>query len=424
MKLIDPSSSSGATSTPSPATMKIVSPATTCWLASAAASTTKPLTSTTAILSVGSDQHYQLRPFDLDQDTHALQDICKDVYGGRDYLPQTAIKYARDPHACFLALAPLAFDNETRVERDPTRQGPIVAVANAQQHVLPNIAWLEAVRTCPTQRGKGLARILTQQLMDISRSQFDCHNVYTCTVDSNVAMKKIFAKVGMTHLGNIHQVKFDRLMELPGWASGNNKNDEDADVRPQPLLQALQLESRVTSHAKQMEWVPVTSMEELHAVLHQIRTEGGMGYLPALYKVLSTPKTVEAIQVGLVWKLRTTDTPRSAVIAFSRDDQIQSLESKWVCSIAATTCVAVESALWHACGADPDGDAEDSIFSSLATATQKDPSSCEECISLPATFTISVDGAVPVHRESSSKLCQGIPFVDAQDACVLYGTTN
>ena len=48
---------------------------------------------------------YRLRKFDVEKDMEAIHDICRDVYGGADYLPKTAPVLADDPNSSFFVLA-------------------------------------------------------------------------------------------------------------------------------------------------------------------------------------------------------------------------------------------------------------------------------------------------------------------------------
>ena len=73
-------------------------------------STTTDKNSATASSSAPS---YRLRKFDVDKDMEAIHDICRDVYGGADYLPKTAPILANDPNSFFVVLA------DTRVNTTP-----------------------------------------------------------------------------------------------------------------------------------------------------------------------------------------------------------------------------------------------------------------------------------------------------------------
>jgi len=368
----------------------------------------------------------KLRRFDVERDLPAITNICRNVYGGKDYLPNTAPDLAKDPNNIFMVLTvqqqqqeQQPIDNEGCASNNETNTDQPVAVGNAKQNMLPNMVWLEAIRTCPEHRGKGLAKLLTQSLIQASRQvNPQTQIIFTCTVESNRAMRKVLETVGMKTRHTIHQVQFSVLTQLPGWAARTSL--EESAAAAQSFLQALKLEPHIRSEAKQqqyLQWIPVTTQAELDTVLQQVKQNGGIGYLPALYKLLSTDKILQALTQGLVWKLQSrsddgnggdSSSAQAAVIAFSNDEQIQSLKSSRICSIAATTHLALESALWFACS--------DKVFSLLQQQHHDDTSTNFDSSS--RAFTIAVDGAVPL--DGSNALCRAIPFVD--DPCLLLGT--
>jgi len=325
-----------------------------------------------AAFSVG-DSRYNIRPFDVSRDQVALEEICKNVYGGKDYLPHTAASLVTDPHCCFMCI--------TDAESDR-----IVAVGNAKK-IRPGMAWLEAVRTCEKHRGKGLARKLTQHLVDLSKE--DLHEVFTCTSGSNIAMRKVFDKTEMRKLHQIHLCSFSLLADLPGWGS--------KDLRvPQTLLRAINAEKLVCDEARTMKWSQIRTESELNTVLERVKAEGGIGLLPGFYDILSKEAVNEALSRGCVWKLDTKNNA-AAVFSFIREEKIKSLRSKWVCSIATTSAVALDSAIWKACS--------------------------DECLSYlgeDVAFALCFDGAVPVN-DSTSSLFHALPLAD--DPCLLFGTS-
>jgi hypothetical protein len=123
---------------------------------------------------------------------------------------------------------------------------------------------------------------------------------------------------------------------------------------------------------------------------------------------LQTSLGAESIQKslddGLIWKLQNNEfvhddevqAKAAAVMACTKDDQIQSLRSDLVCSIAATTHLALEGALWFAC-------------------SQKCLLQLES-----VAFTLSMDGKIPtVQQGDENSLCKALPL--AEDLCVLFG---
>lgn len=310
---------------------------------------------------------YHIRPFDPARDQKDLEKICRKVYGGTDYLPKVAASLASDPASRFLVLE----DNNL---------GQLIAVGNVRK-VKPNMGWLEGVRTSEEHRGKGFAGMLTKHLID--QCKMDNHQVYTCTSQSNRAMQRIFDKVGMVFLNQIHQLSFSKLKQLPGWSS--------EDDRPgQSLFKVTGLEGSIGESARTLNWSRVQNEDEFRSVMQEIKQAGGMGHLPAIWELLSEHEAQQSLVNGRMWKLEAKG--KAAVVAFTKEDKIQSLKSKWVCSIAATTPDALESALWHA-----------------------NSESCLSTLEGDVAFTISMDGPI------SHALCESLPLAD--DPCVIFATT-
>lgn len=326
---------------------------------------------------------YIIRKFDTAKDLDALHDICRNVYGGSDYLPKTAPILASDPNSCFYVMA----DDET--DRP-------AAVGNARKFK-PRMSWLEAIRTCEEHRGRGLARRLTQSLIDLSRSEHGSE-VYSCTVASNVAMQRVFDRVGMMKLGQIHQCSFAELQKLPGWAAGGDDHDDDDDnATPLPLLQSLGIEEQTCD----MESTSISSQEELNETLTQIKAKGGIGHLVGLYELLPDDAVNDSLKSGRMWKLACNSKEDVAVVAVAREEKISSLKSPWVCSISATSIEALEAALWHACSNQ-----------SLKTLEGH------------VAFTVAFDVCgIPLDTEGSiSPTVKTLPLTD--DACLLFGSST
>ena len=79
---------------------------------------------------------YLLREYDptSESDRASLDEICRNVYGGGDYLPSVADSYAADEACSFLAL-------------EDASAARLAAVANYKRLHMQDAAWIEAVRT-------------------------------------------------------------------------------------------------------------------------------------------------------------------------------------------------------------------------------------------------------------------------------------
>lgn len=207
-----------------------------------------------------------MRPFEAKRDQPELERICKDFFGGKDYVPSLAAQYESDPKCDFMLLT--SADNDVPL-----------AVANLRS-LQPGVAWLEAVRTSTQHRNKGLATQLLQSMIRLAKEK-ELHQVFTCTVRSNEAMKHVLEKIGMQEVTQIETVHFPSLRSLPGWAT------DDARVPSQSLLSALEIDHLVSEEARSAKWSPILSELELQEVLTTIKSRGGSGLFPGLYELLS-----------------------------------------------------------------------------------------------------------------------------------------
>ncbi|GKY96679.1 hypothetical protein MPSEU_000627500 [Mayamaea pseudoterrestris] len=301
---------------------------------------------------------YIIRPFDM-TDQCDLEIICRHVYNGRDYLPQTSQALVNDDDSQFVVLC---------------NTNQVLAVANARMLRIHNILWLEAIRTSQAHVNQGCATKLTRHFVNLAQQRNQ--TLYSCTVASNVAMRKVFKRVGLVQVGCIHQLQFSDLIKLEGWSKGDARTAK-------PLLQAYGQD--FTVNELDDAWVPVTDMAELQTVLRNVQNNGGLGFMPGLYELLSQRQVEECLNHKTIWK----SSHETAAVALVKDDKIQSLQSPWVCSVAAVDAHDVASALNFLCGSS----------------------------SHARPFTLSVDGAVLLEE---SALLSALPF--ASDACLLFAS--
>eukprot|EP00571_Detonula_confervacea_P008490 CAMPEP_0172313992 /NCGR_PEP_ID=MMETSP1058-20130122/21415_1 /TAXON_ID=83371 /ORGANISM="Detonula confervacea, Strain CCMP 353" /LENGTH=373 /DNA_ID=CAMNT_0013027739 /DNA_START=127 /DNA_END=1248 /DNA_ORIENTATION=- len=360
---------------------------------------------------------YQLRPYDPEResDRSSLEEICANVYGGGDYLPQKAVSYAKDPACSFLALTNNDIGDASKAEdRDN-----ILAVANYKRLPAQNSAWIEAVRTHPDHRNKGLATTLLRSVVDVSKQENDVHkkkpptNILTCTVQSNKGMLSALEKVGFAQCNTIITLSWAALKQLPGWTP-------DCDKESQPLLDALNLKHLVSPTAKAIassSWCTISTEHELLERLQQCKTEGGCtGYLPGLYEyIVPGPNRVDlkrSMEQGLVLALdvEIEGNIEQAILVFTEDERISSLKSNWVCSIVAHTQLAFEAAVWHAHSLD----VARRMQSFQQGEGNNDIMDTENAISaLP--FCLVFDDAVPLEKGT---LAHALPRVT--DECVVF----
>lgn len=207
------------------------------------------------------------------------------------------------------------------------------------------VVWLESIRVSSEYKGRGIATLLMNELISRSKES-GANEILSCTIGDNHAMKKVFNKVSMDHINSIYMLDFGFMRSLKGWSAVS-----DSDSDPEHIVKALDVEKHIRNDARRVSWSPVKSERELEEILYSIKEQGGIGHLPGLFKLLwSSSDLKDSLSKGLIMKkILTTPHCVPAVTALVKDNSIQSLRSKYVCSIAATDPADVESALWNLC---------------------------------------------------------------------------
>lgn len=224
------------------------------------------------------------------------------------------------------------------------KHGKMIAAGNKRKfddH--GKVVWLESIRVSSEYKGRGIATLLMKELISRSKES-GANEILSCTIGDNHAMKKVFNKVSMDHINSIYMLDFGFMRSLKGWSAVS-------DSDPEHIVKALDVEKHIRNDARRVSWSPVKSEKELEEILCSIKEQGGIGHLPGLFKLLWTsPDLKDSLSKGFIMK-KILRTPHClpAVTALVKDNSIQSLRSKYVCSIAATDPVDVESALWNLC---------------------------------------------------------------------------
>ena len=158
-------------------------------------------------------------------------------------------------------------------------------------------------------------------------------------------MKKVFSRVDMDNVCDLGCPDVTKMKTSPVWAAS------DIQGEPRNILEAFSLEELVQGEAKLENWEAITSTEELKSILKGVTKHGGIGHLPGLAKLVYQSQDLdESIQKGLVRKLDRSDAGLPPVVMeLVREPAIQSLRSKYVCSIVATCAHDFDAALWEAC---------------------------------------------------------------------------
>lgn len=278
-----------------------------------------------------------IRPYVHSKDFEQVKHICRNVYGGTDYLPSEAADLEKDPTCSFLAL--------TKKPHSDSPDETVLAVANLRE-LDPQTGWLEAVRTNEEFRGQGWATHLIKNMLETTASKEKGYKrVLSMTIEINLVMQRVFDRLGMTHDSTIRMSDVAAISEVPGYRiKGDN-------VPCQNLLDALNITSLVPKEAKDTQmWQPVSDRDVLEQNLNRLTCTGKM---PGLWKLMSpatTPMLQESIEQGLAFALETPGKDGvEAVMALVRDPQNPELKSPWVLCVAGSAELHLYSALWHAC---------------------------------------------------------------------------
>jgi len=129
------------------------------------------------------------------EDKEGILEISSHIWEGRDYLPKWIDIYDNDPYS-----TPVVVEDEER----------IISVAN-MRFISPEIVWLEAIRTHPDSRGKGIATALTRYMLELAREK-GAEAIWLSTANDQPSTRIILERIG-----------FKELMLSKLW---RNSNDE------------------------------------------------------------------------------------------------------------------------------------------------------------------------------------------------------
>lgn len=255
-------------------------------------------------------------------DHEHLVEMCKGVYGGTDDLPMKARILQDDPSCKFLVL-------------EDESNGNLVATGNLK-YMGTRTIFLEAIRVSPLYEGRGIATLWTQELVDWCRG--NCHELLSCTIDSNEAMKAIFAKPGieMVPVSTFRIPNWEQLSKLPGWS-------KTSVTEPQNILQSLGYTINDASTSERI-WEPIRTYDELQKILG---ASSGIGHLTSIEIPMGhSEELLDSLQKGLVRRLLNSDPPVVFGLVWYPQPN---LKSKYVCSIVASNKIDADAALWEAC---------------------------------------------------------------------------
>lgn len=291
------------------------------------------------------DKSYIIRSYVTHTDLENLNELCRDVWGGTDYLPSIAKLFEQDPRCDFTVVL-------------DSMSEELVAVGNRRLFDMEgNMVWIEAIRTAKKYQGRGIATMLMKEMICKS-IQENRSQIMSCTIESNIAMNQVFSRVGMNCVHKVQFIDFDILRKIPFWSKPSD-TDENGNsgmlTCAQNILQALGIENFIASdEIKTAKWINVENEADLQTILHKIQLNGGIGQIPGLGKLLwMSDELRESLSLGLVRTIEKTDSKyghtHPCLMTLVKDPAIQSLRSKYVCSIVSFCDDDFDSALYEAC---------------------------------------------------------------------------
>lgn len=246
-------------------------------------------------------------------DRGQIVEMCKNVFGGADYIPHVLKAYGEDP-SCFPRVATIgskvvAFCNLRILENDDDHQ---------------DVYLLEAVRVAESERGKGFGNFVVEETLRGFSKAVQPRNAYThldkqvrllsVTVLSNLRMQKIFEKTGWTPCGVVH------LWPSHSAVEGIKKSGIDFEGR---LLEVLKVTEFIPEHALAAvtQWRQTTSPAEILQVLRQLRRAGASHLISGYYLPDTASRASRFlcseyadVEKRSVWKLERADKPPALLL--------------------------------------------------------------------------------------------------------------
>ncbi|CDF40751.1 unnamed protein product [Chondrus crispus] len=240
-------------------------------------------------------RHYKAQDYD------DVVELCRNVYGGKDYLPRILEALPSDPLCSPRVICQgdkvVAFCNLRFLESD------------ADSH---HVAYIEAVRVSEDNRRQGLATRIVQETMDSEIARVNSPNpvrFLSTTGHDSVAMPTIFERAGWARRG--------LSLIWPSDANCNAIRNSSADVRGR-YLDLLKVSSFIPLAAKQCisRWRQLHDSRDILLALQDLRARGGCFLLPQYYSLNTATGASKFLQSQFskqerreVWRLERDDRP-------------------------------------------------------------------------------------------------------------------
>eukprot|EP01114_Cavostelium_apophysatum_P024716 TRINITY_DN9771_c0_g1_i1.p1 TRINITY_DN9771_c0_g1~~TRINITY_DN9771_c0_g1_i1.p1 ORF type:complete len:349 (-),score=69.43 TRINITY_DN9771_c0_g1_i1:116-1162(-) len=187
----------------------------------------------------GKDFEIEINRFSYDRDAAELLEICKNVWGGMDYIPNNLKAWSEDQHYDLFALRSKGDENLDVAFREnfPGTTAPEYVLASfggVWNSCVDDIYFLKAARTHSKTQGRGYASLLMRHKLDYAKNVKKAKEIRWLTWSNNVAMTNIANSLGFRIVGLEHLVEFKAKDSfLPKLQEDHRKSVEANDIAAQ-----------------------------------------------------------------------------------------------------------------------------------------------------------------------------------------------
>lgn len=181
-----------------------------------------------------------------------ILEISKHIWEGNDYLPNLITEFYESPHC-----------DPYVVEED----GKVISIVNVNKYT-KNFVWLEAMRTHPDYRNRGIATELNKFLLQEAKKS-GIPEVWLLTSQKNEATGKMLLKAG-----------FEEITMLKLWENSDELDEQELTknngLLDGKLLKVDYLPLNASKEVKKLasSWRPATTKNEIRKILDKKALEG------------------------------------------------------------------------------------------------------------------------------------------------------
>jgi len=326
------------------------------------------------VVAAGGMKSVRVRPF-VASDLPRVEEMCRGVYGGTDYMPRMAMHYAGKPGTCVLVLEEEEAEGEGgegassggEAGEGVADRGNTGGVGVGTSYLAGlggmsrrradvggggAVAWMFGLRTCETRRGRGLAR---QMLRALEKEADGCTHCMTATVRENATMVRM--------LGQFGYEEEDEVVVWPVWTKFHEASEtlaKQVEGERMAYLDCLATADPLASEALRLgtgcredcEWVQCEGPDEFVNACAEVRLgdAGGKGRAPLWFpsEYNAYPAACEDseawVRDGQCWVLRSGGKP----VCVARVYRSMEMRDRACLAALVTDATALSSAVAHA----------------------------------------------------------------------------